>query len=141
LCCAGSLFSFEVGLIGGTISNPSHTVYGISGGSGMFVPMLKLEVEFVKVREPELLEYPNIMTLAVKFRPKLGKFSPYGMLGVGAAYDSFGFDFGEYDKFTFVGGGVHYYIAGMLSIRGDIRFMNYSGYNRTRLTGGVFVHF
>jgi hypothetical protein len=141
LCCTVGLFSFEIGLVGGNISKPSHTIYGISGGMGMLVPMIKIEVEFLKVREPELLEYPNIMTLAIKFRPKLGKFAPYGVLGVGAAFESLQFDLKDYDKFTFVGGGVHYYVAGMFSLRGDIRFMNYSGFNRTRLTGGIFLHF
>ncbi len=139
--CSVSSFAFEIGAIGGTITNPSHSVYGVSGGMGMLVPMIKFELELYRIHGAEFPEFSNVITGAVKFRPKLGKFSPYAVLGAGAEFDSLGFDFDDYAKFTFIGGGVHYNITGMLSLRGDVRFMNYSGYNRTRISGGLFIHF
>jgi hypothetical protein len=139
--CSTALYSFEIGLIGGRLTKPSHNLYGVSGGMGMFVPMLKLEVEIYRLSGVDYFEYPNGVTIGIKFRPKLGKFSPYAVIGIGADFDTLGFQLDEYEKFTFIGGGVHFHVAGMLSLRGDVRFLNYTGYNRTRLTAGVFIHF
>ena len=141
LICSVGLFSFEIGLIGGTITEPSHSVYGLSAGMGFLIPMLKFEVEVFKVHEAEFPQLPNIITGGIKLWPKMGKFSPYAIVGIGTEFEKLEFDFDEYERFTFIGGGVHYSIAGMISLRADVRFLNYSGFNRTRLTGGIFIHF
>jgi len=133
-----SLLGFEIGAFGGNITKPSHLTYGISAGTGLFVPMLKVEFEYFRIHNTELPELPNAMTLGIKFRPKLGNISPYGVVGIGSEFETFGFDLDE--KFTFIGGGIHLYLNGMVSFRADIRFLNYSGFNRTRFTGGVFLH-
>ena len=131
------LYSFDIGVLGGNFSNPSHLTYGISGSTGLLVPMLKMELEYFRIQNTEVLEYPNVMTIGIQFRPKIGNLSPYAAVGVGSEFDNFGFD----EKFTYIGGGVHLFVTGMFSIRGDIRFMNYSDYNRTRISGGIFLHF
>jgi hypothetical protein len=106
----------------------------------VFVPMLKLEVEYYKVSKSVVPDLPNTLTAAVKFRPDLGRLAPYGVLGVGAEFDRFTLHSGEYNKISFIGGGVHLFLTGMVSIRGDIRFLHYKGYNRTRYTAGLFIH-
>ncbi len=138
-CCSG-VFGIEVGVLGGKMSNPSQTTYGFSAGMGLLVPLVKLEVEYCRIKKVELMELPNVITAGVKLRPKLGNFSPYAIIGVGADFYKFNLRLSEYDKFTFIGGGVHYFFTGMVSIRADIRFFNYSGFNRTRFTGGIFIH-
>lgn len=139
--CTYGLFSIEVGLIGGRVTNPSSNFYGLSGTMGFVIPMVKFEVELYKMSEVIFPGFENAAVAAVKFRPKFGKISPYAAAGFGAEFDTVSFDSEEYDSFTFVGGGVHYYITGMISVRGDIRFLNFSGFNRTRISAGVFFHF
>ncbi len=143
LVLATGLFSIELGLIGGNISNPSHGFYGLSSGSGFFVPMLKIEFELYRKTKTEDPEFANTASAGIKFRPGFGPFMPYAVVGVGAEFKKFTLDFGKdkYDFFTFIGGGVHYKVAGMISLRADIRFLNFSDYNRTRLSAGVFFHF
>ncbi|MCP5046791.1 MAG: hypothetical protein GY940_06445 [bacterium] len=141
LVCSSGLFSFEIGLIGGNITKPSHSVYGLSAGMGFLIPMIKFEIEVFKVHEAEAPQLQNIITGGIKLRPKMGKFSPYAIIGIGTEFEKLEFDFDQYEKFTFIGGGVHYNVAGMVSLRADVRFLNYSDYNRTRLTGGIFIHF
>jgi hypothetical protein len=135
------LFAFEAGVTIGTISKPSRLNYGLSVGMGLLIPMVKLEIEVYRKADTEVPELKNTVTGGIKFRPKMGKFAPYAIVGVGAESASFGFEFDEYESFTFIGGGVHYYLAGMISLRADIRFLNYSGCNRTRLSTGLFFHF
>jgi len=135
------LFSFEAGLTIGTVTNPSRTNYGLSGGMGFLVPMVKFEIEIYRKSDTEALDPKNAVTTGIKFRPRLGKFGPYAVIGIGTEFNSLGFDFDEYENFSFIGGGVHYYLAGIISLRADIRFLNYSGYNRTRFTAGLFFHF
>lgn len=134
------LFSVELGLIGGTMTNPSHLNYGLSAGSGFLIPLVKFEVELTRYANTEFPELPNAITGAVKFRPKFGRFMPYGVVGIGTEFKRFNFDFDKYDSFTFIGGGIHYKMMAVFSIRADIRFLNFSGYNRTRLTAGLFFH-
>jgi hypothetical protein len=134
------LFAIEVGLIGGTVTNPSHTTYGISSSIGFFVPLIKFEFELSRKTGVEAPEVPNVVTGGIKFRPKFGRFMPYAVLGVGTEFKRFKLDFHKYDSFTFVGGGLHYKVAGILSLRGDIRFLNFSDDNRVRFTAGLFLH-
>ena len=135
------LFSFEAGVTIGTISNPSRMNYGLSGGMGFLLPTLKFEMEIYRKADTEELEMKNTAAVGIKFRPKLGKFAPYAIVGMGAEFSSLSFDSEKSESFTFIGGGVHYYLAGMISLRADVRFLNFPGFNRTRLTGGLFVHF
>ena len=138
----GIAFAFEFGVTGGVMSKSSSNFnYGIVMGTGFFVPMLKTEFEFYKMRGTEPPDNPNGMTAGIKFRPKFGKFSPYAILGVGGEFEHLTFDFGEYNKFTLIGGGVHLFLMDMISIRADIRFLNFSDSTRTRFSGGVFFHF
>ncbi len=140
--CVGSVFGFEVGVTAGTMNKTvdSGFHYGFAGGTGMLVPMLKFEIEYSKLKDAGTSGKSNIMSLGIKFRPKFGKFAPYAIVGVGGEFDSLGFSFGEYDKFSFFGGGVHFFLNGMISLRGDIRFLNYSDATRTRLSAGIFIH-
>ncbi|MGD2086025.1 MAG: hypothetical protein PVH61_07565 [Candidatus Aminicenantes bacterium] len=134
------LFSLELGVIGGNISNPSHLNYGLSGSFGFLIPMVKFEFEYTRQADAEELEYPNTFTGAIKFRPAFGRLMPYGVLGIGTDFRSFNLDFDEYESFTFIGGGIYYKMMAVFSIRADIRFLNFSGYNRTRLSAGIFIH-
>ena len=135
------LFPVEVGIFAGTISNPSHSHYGLSAGLGFLVPLVKFEFELYRQSGTEDPELPNAITAGIKFRPKFGKFWPYAVVGVGTEFRHFSLDFNKYDSFTFLGGGIHYKIMAVLSLRADLRFLNYSEYNRTRLSAGLFAHF
>ena len=134
--CSLSVHSFELGLIGGTQSNPSNTVYGLSMGSGFLIPMVKLEIEGVKLGNSGY----KMLSGGIKFRPRLGIFSPYAIVGAGSEFESFSFQFSQYNNFTFFGVGAHVHLLYLVSLRGDIRFYNYPDYNRTRFTAGIFVH-
>ena len=140
VCLSGGLFPVELGLIGGTLTNPSHLTYGIGTSVGFFVPMVKLEFELCRKTKIEEPEPPNVATAAIKFRPKFGRLWPYAVVGVGAELKKI-FEFGDYETFTFVGAGVHYQMVAVVSLRADIRFLNFSDYNRTRISGGLFFHF
>ena len=72
-----NLFSVEVGIIGGRVTNPSEFNYGISGGSGLFVPLLKTEIEFYPLTE----SVENVLCASLKIRPKFGKFAPFAAVG------------------------------------------------------------
>lgn len=133
--------AIELGVLGGRVSNPGHLVYGFSGGTGLFIPLLKLEVEYCRLTKAEDVLQPNTCYAGVKIRPKFGAFSPYVVAGVGMDFERFNLHFSEHQKFSFIGGGLHYYIAGMFSLRGDIRILNYKDGNRTRISGGIFIHF
>jgi len=141
MICSAGLFSFEGGFIVGSINKPTRTLYGLSGGTGLLIPMLKLEVEAYKLSGTEPLEHSTTVSIGVKFRPKFGRFAPYAVVGIGSEFDSFTFDSDKRGNFTLLGVGVHMYIAGMISLRGDIRFLNFSSYTRARLSAGIFVHF
>lgn len=130
----------ELGVIGGNISNPSHLNYGLSGSFGFLIPMVKFEYEYTRKVDPAVLELPNTITGGIKFRPSFGRFMPYAVLGIGTEFRSFSFDFDEYESFTFIGGGIHYKIMALFSLRADIRFLNFSDYNRTRISAGIFFH-
>lgn len=136
----GSLRAVELGVTAGTMGKNGAFHYGFAVGSGLFVPMLKLEIEYYKVKDADFLVEPGATTVGIKFRPKMGKISPYGIVGVGSEFESFGFDFGDYDKFTFVGGGVHFYMMDMMSLRADVRFLHFSDRNVTRISAGIFFH-
>lgn len=130
------IFPIEVGLIGGNISNPSEFNYGLSGGSGLIIPMLKFELEFYQMAETNF----KALTAGLKLRPKFGKLAPYIIVGAGTELDKFTFKFSEYEFFTFFGGGIHYFLIRNVSIRLDIRFQSFSAANKTRLEAGVFFH-
>lgn len=134
------LFSLELGVIGGTITNPSYLNYGLSTSFGFLVPLVKFEFELTRKANIEEPEFPNAFTGGIKFRPKLGRFMPYAIVGIGTEFSAFTLDFDKYDSYTFVGGGIYYKMMAVFSIRADIRFLNFSGYNRTRLTAGLFLH-
>jgi hypothetical protein len=135
------LYSIEVGAIIGSINKPSRLNYGLSTSMGFLVPMVKFEIELYKKANTETPELPTAITGGLKFRPKFGKFAPYAVAGFGVDFKSISFDFDDYESFTFLGGGLHLFVTGMLSFRADLRFLNYSGYNRTRLSAGLFLHF
>ncbi len=131
------IFPFEFGVQLGTINNkPSSLAYGFSGGGGFMLPMLKLEVELYKMQDYAY----QALTAGVKFRPKLARLVPYAILGVGCEYKTFNFAFSEYRWFTFIGGGIHFYLNDLFSLRGDIRLQNFSNMNKTRLCAGIFIH-
>jgi hypothetical protein len=133
------LFSLELGVIGGNISNPSHLNYGLSTSLGFLVPLVKFEFEYTRKADAEELEFPNSFSGGIKFRPSFGRFMPYAVVGIGTDFRSINLDFDEYESYTFIGGGIYYKMMAVFSVRADIRFLNFSGYNRTRLTAGLFL--
>jgi len=141
-CLAGLLFlcvhsfALDLGLVAGSISQPSSFFYGISAGSGTIVPMLKFEFEGCRIRETGW----NSLSAAVKFRPKFGIFAPYAVLGAGGEFEKLNFKFSDYDFFTFIGGGVHVFFTSMFSLRADLRFQHLPDADRTRISGGIFIH-
>jgi hypothetical protein len=134
------LYSWELGLIGGNISNPSHLNYGLSSGFGFLIPLVKFEVELTRQTNIEDPGFPNAITGGIKFRPTFGRYMPYAVVGIGAEFKRFSLDHDKYDSFTFIGGGIHYKMMALFSIRADLRFLNFTGFNRTRLTAGLFFH-
>lgn len=141
-CIAGLLllslnaFALDLGIVAGSSSQPASLFYGISVGSGTFVPLLKLEFEGWRIDETGM----KSLSAAVKVRPKFGAFAPYVAAGAGAEFARLNFRFSEYDFYTFIGGGVHIFVASILSLRADLRFLNLPGANKTRISGGVFIH-
>lgn len=131
-----SLFSFDMGFFAGMNTKPSHFIYGFSGSSGFLLPMMNFEVEIYNISNSEY----NAITGGIKFRPKLGKISPYGVIGFGTEYKKFNFKFSEYRGFSFIGGGIHFFMVDMFSFRCDIRFTNFSQRSDVRLSGGLFLH-
>ena len=130
------IHSFEFGVIAGVISKPSSFVYGLSGGMGFIVPMMKFEVELYKITDT-----PNdVLSGGIKFRPKLGKLSPYAVIGVGTEFVKFDFESKNYEWFTFIGGGIHLKITGPATVRFDIRYLNFSNLSKVRFSGGIFIH-
>ncbi|MCP4220107.1 MAG: hypothetical protein GY765_36080 [bacterium] len=136
-------WAIEVGVIGGDMSKTPGYFYGISAGSGLLVPKLKMEVELYKMPGTDTVEITNSngISLGVKFRMKIAKIAPYAVAGVGAEMEKFTLKFGDFAKYTFIGGGIHLYVAGMVSLRGDIRLLNFSDGTKTRFSAGVFLHF
>lgn len=138
-----NLSAMELGFVTGSLSKPTRTQIGVSGSMGMVIPMVKIEMEWHRKSAKENdLEFRNSLSIALKVRPKFGNLAPYAAVGVGSEFDHFNFHFTrDQEKFSFFGGGLHYFFSGMFSIRGDVRFLHYSaGYNRTRISAGVFLH-
>lgn len=133
---SGNLISYDLGFIVGTVNNPPTFVYGLSGSMRLIVPTLKVEFEIYS--KPE--DSDSVMSVGVKINPKFGKFSVYGILGAGTEYEELTFDFSEYNGFTFIGGGAHFYLIDMLSLRFDFRLLSFSADDRIRLSLGLFVH-
>jgi hypothetical protein len=77
---------------------------------------------------------------SAKLRPKFKKVAPFVLVGVGTTFEKINFDFDQYEFFTLIGGGIHYYLGGFFSLRLDIRFQNFSDENRTRFGLGIFFH-
>lgn len=134
LCLTSS--AIDLGLVAGSISQPSSFTYGISTGTGAIVPMLKFEFEGWRSSETGW----NSLSAAVKFRPKFGVFAPYAVLGAGGEFAKMNFRFSEYEFYTFIGGGFHIFFTSMVSLRADLRFLRLSETNRTRISGGIFIH-
>jgi hypothetical protein len=129
-------WSIELGLMGGKMGTPSELGYGISSGFGLFIPLLKTEIEWFRLSESQR----NAFSVSVKLRPKLGKFSPFVAVGVGTEFKKIGFDFDSFDWFSLIGGGIYYYFSGLFSFRLDFRFQNFSDRSRLRIGLGVFFH-
>lgn len=131
-----NMTALDLGLTAGSISQPSSFIYGISAGSGTIVPMLKFEFEGFRIAETGM----NSLSAAIKFRPKFGVFAPYAVLGGGSEFARLNFHFSEYAFYTFVGGGFHLFFNSMISLRADLRFLHLSDVNKTRISGGLFIH-
>ncbi len=149
MAISGMSHAFEFGLSLGSMNKTltgSGLHYSLTGGTGFLVPMLKLELEYYHRFSSDdaagagIDDSLNGLSIAVKFRPKFGKLSPYVVAGIGSEFDKFGVDFGEFDKFTFIGGGIHFYLMELMSLRADFRFMSFSADNRVRFSAGVFFH-
>ncbi len=129
--------ALNLGFMAGTVSKPSRTFWGVSGQMGMIVPALKLELEWMRFPEDEMFN----LHAGIMFRPKTGKFSPYGVLGVGTSYDKIGNMFKRDNNYVYFGFGSHLFLISLLSVRADLRFLNYKDDHYFRISGGLFVHF
>jgi len=127
---------FELGVIGGRIDGPAEYHIGFSAGAGFFLPFLKLEVEYIRLLDTGFSD----VSLGLKFRSKVGSVAPYGVAVVGARMKPLGLDLGEYDWFVAIGAGIHLYLKGFLSLRGDIRYAPWEGGGRLRFGLGLFFH-
>jgi hypothetical protein len=128
--------AYDLGIIGGISSKPNKLTIGFSGSMRLIVPGLKMEFELFKKIESTT----KILSGGIKFNPKIGKISLYGILGVGTEFEKLNFQFSEYRAFTFMGFGVHLYLMDMMSLRGDMRFYNFSDINRNQFSLGLFLH-
>lgn len=131
------LSAINLGVIAGTASKPSQSFWGLSGQMGLIVPMLKLEFEWMRYSADYAA---NAMTASIMIRPKFGKLSPYGVLGVGTEFDTISFHFSRYNSFSILGFGAHLFLMDILSLRADLRFMTFSETSRFRVCAGLFVH-
>jgi hypothetical protein len=129
-------FALDLGLVAGSLSHPAGFTYGLSAGSGTIVPMLKFEFEGCRISESGW----NTLSAAVKFRPKFGIFAPYAVLGAGGEFEKLNFHFSDYRFYTFAGGGFHLFFTSMFSLRFDLRFLHFSDLDKTRISGGFFIH-
>jgi len=136
LCLSLNAFALEAGLIAGSINQPTGFFYGLSAGTGAIVPMLKLEFEGCRINETGW----NSLSAAVKIRPKFGSLAPYALLGVGGEFEKLDFHFSDYRFYTMIGGGAHIFFTSMFSLRFDLRFLHFSDMNKTRVSGGFFIH-
>ncbi len=130
------LSALDLGLIAGSISQPSSFCCGFSVGSGTVVPLVKFEFEGYRIRKTGM----NSLSAAVKLQPKFGKLAPYALLGAGSEFEKMNFRFSEYDFYTFFGGGLHVIFNSLVSLRADLRFLHFSDLNKTRISGGFFIH-
>lgn len=138
LFCGQALSAINLGVIAGSVNKPSHSFWGVSGQLGMIVPLLKLEFEWSKY---SINPGTNTMTAGIMLRPKFGKISPYGVLGVGTEFEAISFEFSRYNSFSFFGFGAHLFLLDIMSLRADGRFMNFIDRSRFRFSAGLFVHF
>ena len=139
ICLAAGLMTLhgiEVGLIAGHSGADSAFFYGLSAGSGIFIPMTRLEFEGHKFSGNEWDE----LSAGVAFRPRFGRIAPYMIVGAGTGFEKFNFHFSEYKAFSFLGGGCHLFLARIFSLRFDVRFLHFRDVNTTRLSGGIFLH-
>jgi len=136
LLLAAAAPALDLGAIAGSQSDANGFVFGLSLGSGTVVPLLKLEFEGMRLPDAG----GNALSAALKLRPKFGAFAPYAVLGAGAEFARLNLHFGDYGFYTFIGGGFHYFLAAMFSLRADIRFLNLPAGGKTRLSGGLFLH-
>jgi hypothetical protein len=134
--CALSAPALDLGLTAGSVSRPSSFFYGLSAGSGTIVPMLKFEFEGWRISETGI----NCLSAALKLRPKFGAFAPYAVLGAGAEFEKLNFKFSEYNFYTFIGGGSHFFLNSTISLRADVRWLNLAETGKTRISGGLFIH-
>ncbi len=134
---AVNLDAVNLGVIAGKTSKPSQSFWGLNGQMGLIVPTLKLEIEWMHYNADEVL---NALMAGIMFRPKLGKLSPYGVLGVGSEFDTVSLKFSRYNSFAFFGFGCHLFLMEVMSLRVDCRFLNFSERKRFSLSAGLFVH-
>jgi hypothetical protein len=137
LLLASALPAIDVGVIAGPISKPANLAYGLSFGTGFPVPFMKLEFELYKISD----EPAKSMSAAVKFRAKLGAFSPYAAIGAGTEFDRISLHLkDDYNGYTFLALGAHLHLAPLLSLRFDARILHFAAHSRARISGGVFLH-
>jgi hypothetical protein len=137
LLLAAEAPALEVGAVAGSIGGqPAAFFYGLSAGFGIVVPVIRLEFEGCQIREWEL----NSLSVAVKFRPKFGKLAPYVILGAGGEFETLNFEFSQYSFYSMMGCGLHLLLSSKFSLRADLRWLHFSDRDRTRISGGVFLH-
>ena len=101
--------------------------------------MVKFEVEYYRMIDDLVHDKPNTLLGGIKFRPKLGKISPYGVAGAGIEFDKLGLKFSKYNKFTYLGGGIYLKVKSMISLRADLRLLNFKDNTKIRYDLGIFI--
>ncbi len=130
------VFSIEFGFLAGKNTKPSNTALGLSAGMGLLIPMVKFEFELMNQNSTDL----KTIAVGIKIRKKIGSLAPYVVIGAGTRFEKFSITFSNYDYFTYIGGGTHFYVLPLLSLRFDVRYQSYSDINNVRLSIGAFAH-
>ena len=130
------LFSVEFGFLAGKNTEPSNTTLGFAAGMGLLIPMVKFEFELMKQNNTDL----KAIGVGIKIRKKIGSLAPYVVIGAGTRFEKFSITFSNYDYYTYIGGGTHFYVLPLLSLRFDVRYQSYRDTNNVRLSVGAFAH-
>lgn len=132
----GFLSALNLGLHCGVIGKPATITYGLSLETGLLIPFCKLEFEGAKRIDTE----EKHISAAILFNPRFRTIRPYISFGLGTEFKRLDLHFNRYRGFSFFGGGVHFYFSELLSLRFDLRRLNYGDLSRLRLSAGLFAH-
>ena len=123
----------RIGLIGGMDTLRSEDFYyGLSATVGSRASHISLEVECYK--SPFSFFW---ISAAAQIRLSSSNFTPYIVFGSAVRTDVPVILF--YTTYPFIGVGINQYFSSRLSIRGDIRWLEYGGTPKIRIGSGIFI--